>query len=443
VATSKTTEAKAAIDVAIALLTPQSASADAPAAAKGPGIQASDARAVLDVLVASNPEKLLSGELNLRHMTESLFDWHGTKRSTKPLLHAFHNALQVPGRYDHAVELTAFLSALSPLLDADRLARLYALTTQVETVYAPVRYTVSLSNKLQSVLGSYQPQRIEQLASTLWVDAHAGRWWDMTDGVAPDPDAEAPDEQDADEDPVKQLIENGRTTWSERAARAFANLPYDERVHERVREYVQKANKGIDVDVDLSVLAAGIGWLPILDRPESPIGPLINTLRQIREALGEAYTCPAKPKRFRDLFPDVRIYGDRMTFPHHPEVQATHGLTRRGVRLELVRTAAELQENRAYMGNCTWSYKNRMDKGTYALYRVHYDGHIYNAAMTAAAGTWRVGEVNSRFNRGNVPAIVHQTFRDLVRSMSAASAVEAQRGSEAASLRVKARFSVL
>lgn len=435
-----TEQAKSAIDRAITLLMPQ-AQAGSP---QGTGhIQASDARTVLDTLVASDPATLLSGELNLRRMTESLFDWHGAKRSTKPLLHAMHNALLTPGRYDHAVELTAFLSALSPLLEADRLARLYSLASRAENVYAPVRYTVSLANKLRSVLGDYQPARIEQLAETLWIDAHSGRWWDMTDGVPLDEDGEPIVADEAPQDAVEQLIETGRATWTPRAAERFACLPYNKAVHEIIRTYVRKANSGDDVDPDLSVLAASLSWLPILDRPESPIAPLINTLQSIREAMGELYEAPAKPKRFRDLFPDVRFYGDKLIFPHHPEVLRTHGMMAHGIRFELVMTAAQLQANREYMGNCTWSYKGQMEKGTYALYRLHVGETIYNASMAVQAKRWQVREVNGRFNRGGVPDGVRDTFAALARGLSTHSAAEAEAGSEAAAVRIRARFSVL
>ena len=88
-------------------------------------------------------------------------------------------------------------------------------------------------------------------------------------------------------------------------------------------------------------------------------------------------------------------------------------------------------------------YKDRMDKGTYALFRLHHDGHIYNAAMVVTNGVWRTGEINSRFNSGGVPEGVRRSFGNMVRTMSNESAVAAQRGSEAAQLRIKARFSVL
>lgn len=457
--------AKGAIDRALLLLGPQITPDANGVASAAPGtIQASDTRAVLDLLVASDPAKLLAGELNLRHMTQSLFDWHGTKRSTKPLLHAFHNALQVPGRYDHAVELTAFLSALSPMLEPDRLARLYALVNEVETVYSPVRYTVSLSNKLQSVLGQYQPQRIEQLAATLWIDSHSGRWWDMTDGVTDEAvgDGEQPadraaarrEAQRADVDPIEQLLEIGRTAWSPKAAAAFAALPYDERVHAAFKKYVKRANGGDDVDPDMSVLAAAVAWLPILDRPESPIAPLIHTLRNVRETLAEVlgddmqhlYSVPDKPKSFRALFPDVRLYGDQILFPYHREVLATDGRIKDGVTFDLITTVGELQENREYMGNCTWSYKARMEKGTHAIYRLHHDGAIYNASMSADGGRWKVGEVNARFNGRDghtVPASVRKAFDTFVRTLSAASAVETQKLSAASKVRIKARFSVI
>ena len=67
------------------------------------------------------------------------------------------------------------------------------------------------------------------------------------------------------------------------------------------------------------------------------------------------------------------------------------------------------------MGNCTYLYRNEMEHGTYALFRIVTPGDVYNAAMTLdGQGRWRLREINSRFNRGGVPPDVKAGFDALI-----------------------------
>ena len=169
------------------------------------------------------------------------------------------------------------------------------------------------------------------------------------------------------------------------------------------------------VDPDVALLASYIPWLSSDERLESPVSGLLDILLQVTSTL-ENYRFPDKPRSFTELFPNIMLY-ETTEFPFTPTVlgQDRRALTKDS-SLEVVRNSHQLQENRQYMGNCTWSYKNRMEKGEYVLFRIHQGNTVYNGSMTLdkKQGTWRLGEINSRHNRGGVPEDIRAAFRKFI-----------------------------
>lgn len=385
-------------------------------------------RAVLDFLTASTQEELKNQELNLREMTQSLFDWHEEKRSTKALLHAFNNAIMTEGKYAEAVEITGFISALAPLMQPDRLARLFEAINEVETAYAPARYTVSLYQKLNWLLARYPEERRETLARSLWVVAHKGRWWDITTGVQDEEPAQQQEEEGLQlADLIKDFSTDLALHWTEQRQALFSTASekkYGSVIRDAIERYSDNQLDEKIVDPDFAVFAGGIKWLAPRERPESPVASLVSVVQQLPEVIDE-YEFPEKPKRFNDLFPNIRLYGEQAiarAFPIIREALTLDGQTLNGVQFEVVRNAVELEANKTFMGNCTWSYKGQMEKGMYILFRMHYQGEIYNAATAFnqrnnGDGSWGIREVNSRFNRGAVPQKVRDLFSDLVKQL--------------------------
>jgi hypothetical protein len=383
------------------------------------------ARAAIDLLANSSPEKMIEHQVNLRDVAAGLFNWSGQTRTTKNVIRALNTALTTEGKYHHAVELAAYIAALAPLLEPDRLARLFTAMNEVETAYAPARYTLQLSHKLGKILSSFNDERREKLAYSLWVESHKGRWWDLTTGIV-NPQLEDADNFVFAENellPEKDLIEafsKFSLTFNPANVHQISRLKENNDIREALTNYNNALLKGKVVDPDIALLASHIKWLEIDERPESPVGSLIDNLITLKNEI--EFDFPEKPKSFSALFPNITFYGGA-NFPFPNSILSTDGKDLANVaKLEVVKTATDLAANRTYMGNCTWSYKNRMEDGKYVLYRVHRNGEIYNGSLTLVNNRWRLGEINSRFNRGAVPADIRAAFSKFIDGLPAMQA---------------------
>lgn len=374
----------------------------------------SKTRSMLNLLSGNTVETLLEKQVNLRTVAEGLFNWSGKNRASKNVIRALNEALNTPGKYHQAVELCGYLAAWSPLMEPDRIARMFKLVDKTDTAFAPAKYTLQLHQKLTKVFKGFNAERQEKLASSLWLQAHTGRWWDLTAGQGFEIPA-ANNEGTVNVREITKLFVAGDLPFSARIAPVLPKVRKTESVREMVADYTLQLDKGKVVDPDIALISSYFPWLEISERPESPIGSLVDTLITVVEQT--EWKFPEKPQKFSDLFPNVRFYGAD-GFPFADNVYLTDGYSSNEIQFELVKTAASLAENRTYMGNCTWSYKNRMEAGTYVLYRLHYKGHIYNASMvTNNRKGFSVSEVNSRHNRGNVPQAVRDLFNTFVRNM--------------------------
>ena len=327
-------------------------------------------------------------------------------------------------------------------LDPDRLGKVIASAPNVETAFAPERYTLGLTGALRKVLIRYPAARRETLLIDLWSVAHRGRWWDLTSGVAQvvtnteknrrGKQAVAWNEEqveinehlenllkgrkkgtvEADEVLTKALLE-GKLVYDDSTVNLVRNLRPSHRLIEGLEELAANHRAGHLLDPDVMLLASYIPWLSPAQRPESPITWLVKTLvasltdRETGEI--KVDVLPNKPKKWVELYPPAELTG----FPFPAGVYKLHNTTLpslRDCRVEVVRNPAELAANRDYMGNCTWSYKGSMEAGTYVLFKLWQEGHCYNASATADGNTWHLREINSRNNRGGVPDDIRNAF---------------------------------
>jgi hypothetical protein len=389
------------------------------AAVKSHTVPTAKTRAALDLLSASTAEQLAESQASLRELASDLFNWSEEPKATKNVMRALGEALNTPNKYSHAVELTAYIAALVPLLQPDRLVRLFGAIAEVETAFAPSKYTLQLAHKLRRLLERFPEERREKLAYSLWVESHSGRWWDLTAGQKV---AEAPNHNDVlPQKAMLELFAEHKLAWNPATAAAFKKIKPSTVIRESLEEYNKALMKEKVVDPDVAVLASYLDWLTPLERPESPVGSLLDNLHEIITAI--EYDIPEKPKSFSAMFPNIKLYGNT-EFPFPNTVLSTNGkaLTAE-TRLEVVNNAALLADNRTFMGNCTWSYKYRMEKGEYVLFRIHEDTTIYNASMILnSKGKWIFGEINSRFNRSEVPAKVREAFKLFVGELPLAQA---------------------
>jgi hypothetical protein len=386
-------------------------------------VRTAGAKSALDLLADSTLDELIENQVNLREVAVKLFNWGPEPKATKNVIRALNTALNTPGKYSHAVEVTGYISALSPLLQPDRLVRLFSLVNEVETAFAPNRYTLQLSHKMSRLLSRYPEDRREKLAHSLWVESHTGRWWDLTAGDNVFNNQEQPAALKPAE--AKKRFINRTLTWSPDAAAKLSTMLRDKEIIEALDEYNDDLAHELPVDPDTAVLASNLPWLTPVERPESPIGSLLDTVQTLVKELD--YELPEKPKKFSELFPNIRMYGGKQ-FPFPASVYMRDNVVLvPGVVGSIIQDSVRLAENRDYMGNCTWSYKDRMEAGSYVLYRITaQNGDIYNASMNLRNGKWSVSEVNSRFNRSNVPQIVHTAFAEFVKSLPVVDPRETQ-----------------
>jgi hypothetical protein len=415
-------------------------------------------------------ETLNAARLDMKRLCRDLFDWScppGQTKATKAVVKAVAAALlatDATGRslYAQAVEMLGFAAAAAPLLEPDRLARLISVAGNVSTAFAPERYTITLAAQLRAIMshypdkhGSNQGARREQLLVSLWEEAHQGRWWDMTSGVvvvrtgtrhrggAPvGAEAEEVDRArvQAAQEAVRELLAgvtrgtpaahaaiteqlmDGALAYSPQVGELVAELPPSEELRGFFSDVAAKLRSGEAIDPDLAVFASSLWWLKPAERPESPITFLARTLVAAlnpEEEGVEPHKLPEKPKSFRELYPQASVTG----FPYPEAVRNLHQTRLPGVNrpvlVELIANAAELAANRDFMGNCTYSYKDSCQRGAVVILKLWDGGECYNAAMRHTERAWAYQEINSRFNRGGVPADVRAGFDRLIANLPA------------------------
>lgn len=393
-------------------------------------------------------DELDAKRLNLKALAKDIFDWKsapGQTKATGVVVKALAAALMAKGedgtpKFAQACEMLGFAAAAAPLLQPDRLARLIAAAPEAACAYAPDRYTIRLAGAMHYILKDYTEQRREELLVDLWKTLHDGRFWDVSAGVVELDQGrrteQRQEERAAHEALIADLLagtEQDPDAAKERLVQAFLDetLPLGEATQEIVAEFepshllrdqllefAENSRRGDVIHPDTVVLMAHIPWATPSERPESPAAWLMRTLVDALEPDPETGTAlmeglPKKPRKWADLYPEIPLTG----FPQSAGVRSLNNKQLPGlgdVRIEVVTNTQQLTENARYMGNCTASFAHRMEQGTYILFRLLRGGEVYNASATSRDnGSWAVGELNSRFNRGDVPADIRQAFTTL------------------------------
>jgi hypothetical protein len=388
------------------------------------------ARRIIDGFAqATTPEEAAETCGSLKVALRDVLNWANPKfsKSTKAVarsvgeLFAATNAKGEP-LYCQAVEMVSFLSVIAPLLEPDRLARIadHALTT--ESAFGPTLYAIGPSGQLKKLLAGYNEDRREKLLISLWDSIHDGRWWNHTSPLANNPNGrnkrqsqQKREEREAIAAQIRELInEHGECTielltkavqtrtlsYSDPAAELMRRiLPDTPRAHRLFVEALRASD-----DEDHRILASHISALRASERPESPLSHMVALLLAVRGGPAEfdPTEMPPDPETWEDLYPEASMDA----FPLAPAVRAIQSATLPGleeVRISVLRNANLLKLNSEYMGNCTGSYHLYCQRGERVVFFSSYNGGEYNYSFFRDGPHYRVGEVNSRFNRGNVP----------------------------------------
>ena len=390
-------------------------------------------RKALDMLINSNPEELK--DLSLRNFLQDLFNWDGNNHVNKPLIRVFQEAISHPNKYPQAVEFTGYMAALSPLLEADQIARMYHLVEETETAFAPTAYTINFHSNLKRSFAGLSSTRVEKIGESLWKESHKGRWWNMTAGI------DNIQENQGNIAPsvlTKSLIEYSKKG---NEGNHMENIIWSPENQAKFQKYVStRLNKdlavlseafrtdlmkGEAVTPDIAIFLSAIPWLAPNQRPESPINSLLRNLVAIRED-DDSFRMPKKPNTIKDLFPnlDFSTLG-KFDFPFDPNVirfSQTAEMFKKAAgneekKFNLITGKTALAQNARHMGNCTLSYERNMEQGKYALFYIKDGENEYNAAIQLRGDKWTVGEINSRFNRGGVPQNFRTAFNQAINNL--------------------------
>lgn len=359
---------------------------------------------------------------NLKAMLTDALNWHGEPRATKAVTKALTRAMNADldghTTYAAAIEMISFLSLCAPLVEPDRLARIAERAAHTRNAYRPMRFLVKPAAQLKAALEPYTEARREQLLISLWDLSHDGHWWRHTTGGQ---DALANRQRErrlvtaAERRVIAQqmaeLVGTGNVPTVESLTEAFRArcLTQSTAVRDAIatmrmanrHERLALASFATDPDADVRSLLSCVRELQPDERPESPIETMIDMLARAREDMTDV-AAAERPETWSDLYPEEstqsfpmgaalrRAFKDWVPFP--------------GAEVFLIKNAAALRRNGDHMGNCTYTYvKYCQDGRTFIGYMVTAEGD-YNFAIDAHGdGTYSVGEINSRFNRGHVP----------------------------------------
>lgn len=392
-------------------------------------------RGAIDKLSQTNPKELAEGNVPLKPLLQDLFNWDGQNHVNKPLIRAFNEAVNTPGKYPHVVELTGFLAALAPLLEADQIARMYSLVNEVNTAFAPSKYTIQLSNRLKAVFSDFSKERIERLASSLWESSHQGRWWNLAAGIPVAMEPETPPEASSPDAVFRSIVSNfdhsmkieeglafdgipPTLVWNRQNQESFARIKPSQAVALLAERFVEATEDEKAVNPDIAVFLSSLPWLAPYQRPESPINGLMGTLMEMMDNTTEDYRRPKKPRTFVELFPGLKYYeGATTPYPAPPEMSNLHI---EGATIRFIQDQTQLASNASFMGNCTMTYKDRLARGEAVMLYIEKGNRQYNCAITNPT-SWRIQEINSRHNAGNVDKGLRDAITTFVKNLPPAS----------------------
>jgi hypothetical protein len=407
------------------------------------------ARRFIDALVdAGSPERVSERFANLKEPLRDALNWSNPKfsKATKAVARTVGAVLTGTddngvSTFNQGVEMVGYLSMISPLLEPDRLVRVAERAAVTKTSFGPTLFPLGPYGQLRLMLTNYSEPRREELLISLWDALHDGRWWDHT--MEADTAGENPkhrrrnignEEREAIAAQVRTIMDRRGACSLELVTSAILarTLSYSAEaaaMMRRIPEPSAKTRKEFlaalaTADMDHQVLATHIPFLKPGERPESPASSMIAMLLTSRggPVVFNPAEMPRDPEEWKDLYPDASL----AYFPYHPIFRQINGrpmpgLT--GAEILIIRNANQLRRNADHMGNCTFGYLTRCETGNHVIGRTTYDGTDYNFALTSRNGQeWGLGEINSRYNHGNVPPAVRDSVGRLINGVNASIA---------------------
>lgn len=328
-------------------------------------------------------------------------------------------AAEDPRGYTAGVSAVSFAMAAGSVLDPDRLGTLLESTAGAAIAYAPLRYPAQASASLSRLLSHFTPDQRLGLLTSLWNLAHdpSRPWWDVAGirrrmrrlrgeaAIAAELEAAA-----STDSPLNRLVEKN-VIWTPALGTEFSTLELTSEEELLVGNWVTHARSPFPAQF----LAAHLPTLAPRWRPQSPLLTLISSLEAACGDHAPSEVLNDEAEEWQELIPAGSF--EQFPIPDHILELDWQTLPGTGVGdvapavISLCHNEHQLNENRNYMGNCTGTYKDRCEQGTVVIGKVLHDGEVYNFSVYPDL---RIGEVNSRFNRGQVPPVISNGLRAAV-----------------------------
>lgn len=368
----------------------------------------------------------------------------------KNVLRAVGRALDQPDAvaYAKTADILGLASTFSGFLTPEGIIRIVELVHDetIVSAYAPASEMVATVLNLDTIIYDLPEDHRCDLLIDLTKVSHHGRWSDYTAGRTSAtrrahvghieaPFAQVPgDLQRLKDSTVIKRVLNGELNYN--TTGIITRLQNVGTIEPVLVAQIYTASHNAHIDPDLAAL---LSYLPLRSThlPPTPVPQMINILSHdigvMREAGNDMLLDQIRQSRvWAEWHPDP----DLEMYPYPAYIYRTHGMRIQDhadnngeIVVEIVNCPAALHANKEYMGNCTYTYNQQCKNGTYVLWRLHYRGNIYNAAITSdnrgANNHWREREINSRHNGGNVPESVRAVWRELIARVNQAAAQEA------------------
>jgi|GEM_PF-7075153 len=215
-----------------------------------------------------------------------------------------------------------------------------------------------------------------------------------------------------------------RLDWWRDGVLPEGDLVHDDILDARLRPYEAiRLGSFARGDVTRQAIAELID-LPASLRPVSPIATLVGDAVKHLDHLGAV---PTRPKTWLDLTEPPQT--DPYDYP--PEIAELDGLVLDAAwswTIRLPASPADLDRNGRWMGNCTFTYyEEDVAAGKMVILVIHGpDDQRWNAELALQRGRWMLGEVNSRWNRREVPPALHRLLSELTRQLNDPDAADSE-----------------
>lgn len=439
----KTKKGKENFLAALALL---GESGEAPKTAADVGIMsATRPRSSLETLKQHNSWESFNSALekklvNPPVLLAQLFGWNHSygeelSRPAKTVTKALAKLLEQ--NYMSGVEMAAFASASSKLLEPDRLAKLIAHAESTACSYGPPTSQVTLSADLEVVLSRYREDRRLTLLRSLWDAARGGFWFDQL-GIVLKPHSSRrkfvkPDLAETGCELKDRMLFERNPGFMTHELDAIGGLEWTAAERDALAGRLRRD----DVPAGLVVASSKVAALEVGQRAPTPIAEILAITAASLNELVESGTfetaIPAKPTSWDQLCLGV----DNIPFPVPAELSNVFGRASKKGSLpnitsetRVLGTPSELETNSEVMRNCTNGWRSRSESGQAFIVYAEYltpdpqdpskemKEQVNIELIRTPNNRWETAQINRFANSGRPAQPVLNAIQQMVKAVN-------------------------